>query len=328
MALAEMCAVINPLLWMVPRHLHPMSLNLRQIEVFRAVMITGSISGASQLLFVSQPAISRLLSHTEARVGFALFERIKGRLYATPEAKKIFREVEQVYTGVQRVNALADDLRENREGILNIVSSPSVGQMVIPQAIAAFRARHAGVKITFQYLGYAPLVERILNQQADIAITILPVEHPNLEMTPLGTGRLVCICPYDHPLSRRATLSVADLLPYPLISYDRATPFGRMVAEVFEAAGETVRAAIEVGSPQNACSLVQAGAGIALVDEFSVRSWPASQLVVRPVQGTPTLHANLVHPRFEPMSQLAQAFIKTLRQLMQAQGFETAPAPA
>lgn len=302
-----------------------MSLNLRQIEVFRAVMITGSISGASQLLFVSQPAISRLLSHTETRVGFGLFERIKGRLYATPEAKKLFREVEHVYAGVQRVNELARDLQENREGILNIVSSPSVGQMVIPQAVAAFRDRHANVKITFQYLGYTPLIERILNHQADIAVTILPVAHPNLEMAPLGSGRLVCICPYNHPLSRRATLSVADLMPYPLISYDRGTPFGRMVNELFEAAGETARAAIEVGSPQNACSLVQAGAGIALVDEFSVRSWPTSQLVVRPVQGTPTLQANLVHSRFEPMSQLAQTFVKVLRELMKTQGFESAP---
>ena len=68
-----------------------MALNLRQIEVFRAVMITGSISGAAQLLFVSQPAVSRLLSQTETRIGFALFERIKGRLHATPEAKKLVK---------------------------------------------------------------------------------------------------------------------------------------------------------------------------------------------------------------------------------------------
>lgn len=293
-----------------------MSLNLRQIEVFRAVMTTSSISGASQLLFVSQPAISRLLSHTESRVGFALFERVKGRLYPTPEAKKLFREVEHVYAGVQRINELARDLQENREGILNIVSSPSIGQMVIPQAVTAFRGKHPNVKFTFQHLGFGPLVERVLNHQADIAVTILPVEHPNLEMMELGSGSLVCICPYNHPLSRLATLSVSDLLPYPLISYDRASPFGRLVVALFEAAGEPLRAAVEVGSPQNACSLVQAGAGIALVDEFSVRSWPSSQFVVRPVQGAPTLHANLVHLRFEPMSQLAQSFVRVLRDLL------------
>lgn len=198
-----------------------MSMNLRQIEVFRAVMITGSISGASQLLFVSQPAVSRLLSHTESRVGFALFERIKGRLYATPEAKKLFREVEQVYAGVLRVNELARELGEHREGILNVVSSPSVGQMVIPQAMATFRHSHPQVKLGFQFLGYAPLVERLLNHQADLGVTILPVEHPNLDTTPLGSGRLVCICPYNHPLTPRdpgrgrpAGLSAGGLRPW------------------------------------------------------------------------------------------------------------------
>ena len=62
-------------------------MNLRQIEVFRAVMITGSVSGAARLLHVSIPAVSRLLSHTETRLGFLLFERVKGRLHATAEAK-------------------------------------------------------------------------------------------------------------------------------------------------------------------------------------------------------------------------------------------------
>jgi len=90
-----------------------MQLNLRQIETFRAVMTTGSISGAAKLLFISQPAVSRSLAHMEQRLGFALFERVKGRLYATPEAKKLHREVEAVYRGVQRVGELALELSEN-----------------------------------------------------------------------------------------------------------------------------------------------------------------------------------------------------------------------
>ncbi|KAF7598912.1 MAG: LysR family transcriptional regulator [Candidatus Dactylopiibacterium carminicum] len=294
-----------------------MSLNLRQIEVFRAVMITGSISGASQLLFVSQPAVSRLLSHTESRIGFALFERIKGRLYATPEAKKLFREVEQVYAGVQRVNELARELEEHSEGILNVISSPSLGQMVIPQAMAAFREHHPQIKLGFQYLGLSPLVERLLNHQADLGVTIVPVDHPNLECSPLGSGRLVCICPPGHALARHALLGATDLLAHPLIAYDRSSPFGLLVTGLFEQVGESYRTAIEVGSPQNACALVMAGAGIAVVDEFSVRSWPENQLVVRPLQDAPSLQANLVHTRFEPLSQTAQTFVTVLRRFMQ-----------
>jgi len=299
-----------------------MSLNLRQIEVFRAVMTTGSISGASQLLFVSQPAVSRLLSHTEQRVGFALFERIKGRLYATPEAKKLFHEVEAVYLAVQRVNDLATDLARNRRGILNVVSSFSVGQMLIPEALALFKSRHPDVKVTFQCLGYAHLKERLLHRQADLGIIILPMEHPNLEVTPLGRNRLVCILPYNHELTRRATLALSDLRPFPLIAYDKDTPLGQTVARLYEEADEPLAPAIEVGSPQNACSLVQMGAGVALVDEFSVRSWSGNgHLVVRPVTGAPILQANLVHMRFEPPSQLTQAFVGQLRQLMEQQGF-------
>jgi glycolate oxidase len=65
-------------------------LNLRQIEVFRAIMISGSLSEAGRLLFVSQPAVSRALAACENRLGFPLFDRVKGRLHATPEAKRLF----------------------------------------------------------------------------------------------------------------------------------------------------------------------------------------------------------------------------------------------
>lgn len=303
-----------------------MSFNLRQLEVFRAVMITGSIRGAAQLLFVSQPAVSRLLSHTEARVGFPLFKRIRGRLHATPEAKKLFHEVEEVYAGVQRVNELARELKEHQEGILSVVASPSVGQMIIPMAIAEYRHLNPQVKLTFQYLAHAPLTERLVNRQADLAVSILPVNHPNLEMEQIGSGRLVCVCPYNHPLGRRATLSVKDLLPYPLISYDRNTPFGAMVNALFEADGEQLRAAIEAGSPQNACALVQAGAGVALVDEFSARSWPGSKFVTRPIANAPELKAVLVRLRTEPMSQLAQSFRDTLLAVMKREGLRVSPS--
>lgn len=302
-----------------------MSLNLRQIEVFRAVMTTGSISGAARLLIVSQPAVSRLLSYTESRVGFTLFERVKGRLYPTQEAKKLFREVEQVYLGVQKVNSLAHELAERSEGAVHIVSSQSIGQMLIPQAITRFRGLHPNVKCRFENLNYAQLRESLLSQRADLGVVILPMDHPNLHVTPLCSGRLVCICPYNHPLARRSTLSLNDLVPFPLISYDRETPFGAMVAHMYEEAGLPMRVDIEVGSPQNACALVQTGAGVALVDEFSVRSWPQSQLVVRSVSNACTLVANLVHSRFEPLSGPAQAFASCLRDLMHEQGFPVTP---
>ena len=301
-----------------------MQVNLRQIEVFRAVMTTGSISGAAKLLFVSQPAVSRLLSHTEQRLGFMLFERIKGRLYPTPEARQLFREVESVYAGLQRVDELASELAEKCTGILHLVSSPSIGHMLIPMSIARFRLTHPDVKITFQALTFRPLTQSLLERRAELGVVILPAQHPNLLSQPLCKARLVCICPYNHPLAQHATLSISDLQRYPLISYGTDTPFGALIEEMYREVDLPRRMSLEVSSPQNACSLVQAGAGIAIVDEFSVQSRKAGEFVVRPIAQAKTLTANLVQSRFDPLSQIAQDFAQSLRETMQEQGFETA----
>ncbi len=318
MELAKLSIVHNTVLSRRPA----MTLNLRQIEVFRAVMTAGSISGAAQLLFVSQPAVSRLLSHTELRVGFPLFERTRGRLYATPEAKKLFREIESVYSAVQRVNEMAADLSKNRSGILNVVCSPSVGQMLVPHALARFREVHPGVKVTFQCLGFAPLRDRLLLRQAELGIVMTPLDHPHLEVTALCRNRLVCILPAGHALSAHAVVTPADLAPYPLVGYERESPFGRLVGELFERHAEPLSVAIEVGSPQNALPLVHLGAGVGLVDELSARSWVGhGGIVARPVADAPVLQASLVHVRAEPLSRLTQAFIAQLRILVREQGY-------
>lgn len=304
------------------------ALNLRQIEVFRAVMTTGTIAGAAQMLFVSQPAVSRLLAHTEQRVGFALFERIKGRLFATPEAKKLFHEVETVYRAVQRVNELASDLSSNRSGMLNIVSSPSVGQSFIPQAMALFHAKHPDCKLTFACYSYEHLKERLLNRQADLGVIILPMEHPNLEVTPLASNRLVCVMPYNHPLAGKACVTLNDLTLWPLIGYGYDTPLGKMIRAYCQSNNTEVTHVVEVGSPQNVGVLVESGMGLALVDEFSVRSWSsANSIVVRPLDQAPVLQANLVHLRYEPLSQITQSFISVLQSLVAQQGMSAMAAP-
>jgi len=127
-------------------------MNLRQIEVFRAVIVTGSVSGAARLLHVSAPAVSRVLSHTEARLGFLLFERVKGRLHPTAEARRLYLEVEQVYGGVQRIDNLSRELAVRRRGLVSILSSPSFGQMLVPLAIAQLRTSLPDIQVHFHCL--------------------------------------------------------------------------------------------------------------------------------------------------------------------------------
>lgn len=121
-------------------------INLRQIEVFRAIMMTGSVSGAARLLAISQPAVSRILKQTEDRIKMPLFARRSGGLQPTPEAHRLYREVEKVYEGVQRVEALSKDLSRVKSGLLRVFSTPSVGHSLIPRAIARFHDTYPDVQ--------------------------------------------------------------------------------------------------------------------------------------------------------------------------------------
>ena len=78
-------------------------INLRQIEAFKGVIENGTVSRASQLLNISQPAMSKLIAHLEADTGLRLFDRVKGRLAPTEHAMRLYEEVGRIFAGVRQL---------------------------------------------------------------------------------------------------------------------------------------------------------------------------------------------------------------------------------
>ena len=288
-------------------------LNLRQIEVFRAIMISGSLSEAGRLLFVSQPAVSRALAACENRLGFPLFDRVKGRLHATPEAKRLFEEVVQVYDGIRRVNDLAQNLADDRSGVLHVVSSPSFGEYLVPRVITRFRIKHANVQIRYRPLTMDVLVPQLLLGHADIGISMLPPQHPSLETREIGLGSMVCIVPRFSPLAELRSVRPQDLLGQTLIGYGADTPLGLTVAPFFDSIPQALPPAIEVRSALTACAMVREGAGVALIDSYCVTPGLLRDVVVRPIAPSIELKIHATHSRLEPLSVLANAFMSTFR---------------
>jgi len=292
-----------------------MQINLRQVEVFRAIMVTGTVSGAAKLLCVSQPGVSRMISHTEKRIGIKLFERIKGRLYPTPEARRLFVEVKAVYQGIQRINDVANDLVEKTSGSLQLITSPSMGETLIPIALARFRAKFPQVRVSLITESSAPLVQRLLTQQSAIGVAMFSLDHPNILQRRLFEDHLVVVLPENHPLAAHATVDVHDLSTEPLIGYAPDTPMGTLIQQLFESANLLVRPSIEVRLTHIACALVQAGLGIAIADEVAVygQIWPG--VVTRPLTPHIPMDINLLYSKYEPLSQIARDFIDVLMQL-------------
>lgn len=121
-------------------------MRLRHIEVFNAVMVTGSVSGAARLVSVTQPAVSRTLQHAEIQLGLALLQRVKNRLVPTNEASTHYPSVEQLFANLDEVRRLAPTLKVGRHSKeVRVVSILTLGHEVLPRAMKLFSARFPDV---------------------------------------------------------------------------------------------------------------------------------------------------------------------------------------
>ncbi|WP_150684583.1 LysR family transcriptional regulator [Pandoraea iniqua] len=297
-----------------------MQLNLRQIEVFRAMMLTGSISGTAKLLFVSQPAISRLLAYSEQRLGLVLFERIKGRLYPTPEAHRLFIEVNAVYESVRRVNEVASDLLENRMGRLRIACTPNLGQALIPNAISRFYERFPDVRITLDTLIPSVLLQAVLTQQVELGIAFLHDAHPNVQSELLHENNIVVALPAGHPLASQEAVHVSDLASEPLIGYGSDIPLGQVMRKLLLDTGCASNVMVEVQQAHVACALVQSGVGVALIDELTMAGPVWTHVVTRPLVPAASAPVSIMRPVLTPLSRPAVEFVATLESLVARSG--------
>lgn len=290
-------------------------LNLRQIEVFRAIMMAGSISGAGRLLHVSQPAVSRVLALTESRLGYPLFERARGRLIPTPEARRLYAEVEQVYGGIQRVNDLAAALGQAGAGMLRVVSSASFGQRLVPRTLLVMQGSKAACRVDYRSITSDALEGYFLTGRADIGLSMRPPEHPHLVSQRLGEVPVVCLAPRDHEMAGHEVVHARDFASAQWIGYPPETPLGRALAPFFD--DVSVRpAAVEVRSSVTACAFVLQGLGPALVDRWCITPELASCVAIRPIE--PATHVEIwaTHSNLVPLSLSGRRFLDAARQVL------------
>ena len=247
-------------------------MRLRQIEVFYAVYSAGSISKAGDLLGVSQPAISKVLRHTEDTLGYALFERTPTGLVPTKEATELFEGAAKVFSEVNRFRARASGIQQGDGKPLRIALAPSIGLSAGPQAVAKHAARHPDISIEIETFHFDEAVNALRNEQTDIAIAYQPYPREGLRIIPIATASFVCVTPSGHWTDNRSKITAQDLIGEPLIYLNVDAPLGHLLSSHLESVSEIQQSQrIVVNTYYIAKMLVASGAGIAVVDEYAAR---------------------------------------------------------
>lgn len=288
-------------------------ITLRQIEVIRAVMLRGTISGAAEHLGVSAPGISRLIKHTEESLGLRLFERRAGLFVPAVEAGAVFDQIREVYNGVENLQMALDSLHKGHDVRLSFASAPSVAQFIAARAIRSLRGRYPDLFIDLNILKIEETIDYLLLERGEFVIMSSPVRNPGIENEEIAVGRLVAILPEDHPLCAQEVVSLHDLAQEPLIGVDPSDPYGAFVAKPFREAGIEMTQSVRGRFAQTVVSLVRHGLGVAVIDEFSVAEVYMPGIARRPLKEEGSISIYVVRKKGRVLSNFAEYAIKQFR---------------
>lgn len=293
-------------------------LTLRQIEVLRAVMVTGSIAGAARLLRVSAPGISRLMKYTERSLGLRIFDRRQGRYVPTPYAKDVFEQVNLIYSRVDDLTGMLDRMKSGKGFELCIGSVPSIANVMVPRAVQLTRQRYPNIRADLNILKIEEAIDYIMLNKGELVAMSYALEHPSIEFVPLAEGKLYCIVPEAHPLAVQDSISSAEMARHPLIGIDPNDPYGRIMANIFRRNALNYDIVISARFGTTVCSLVAAGLGIAVIDQYTVAGGAIRGIKTLEIKEPTWFQTYIAKRRDAELSTYAESFVALLRKEMEA----------
>ncbi|WP_300302149.1 LysR substrate-binding domain-containing protein [Ferrovibrio sp.] len=289
-------------------------MQLRHLEVFHAIMLTGTITAAAKLLNISQPAATRLLLRAEDQLGYKLFDRVKGRLLPTREGQVLHAESERIISGLENLRKLSRNLGAATSGHLRIAAAPALCIDLVPLAISRFRQKHADVSFEVETRQYADLVRVVLNHEVDLGIGFDIQPHPGLDIQLLAEAQFYGIFPKTMENQVPASVKLDWFRKHPFIGLRSDDPLGAAFSAALKLSGVDLQPIVEVKTNQIALSLVARGAGVAIVDQYTAAAHDPRQVIARPLLPHIDFAVHVMRAKHQPASVLARKFGAVLAQ--------------
>ena len=187
-------------------------MNFKQIETFRAVMLSGSMTAAAAKLHTSQPNVSRVIAQLEGEIGYPLFDRLPGRVLATRGGEALFKEVERAFVGLESLSEAARAIREVGAGTLRVAAAPSISLTTVPTAVRMFHEQYPSVRLVVESNQSSTIANWVATRHCDLGFVDYVSDKPGVEASVIHSERAVCIVPSTHRLARKKRIVAQDLL--------------------------------------------------------------------------------------------------------------------
>jgi LysR family transcriptional regulator, cys regulon transcriptional activator len=257
-------------------------MNFQQLRSIReAARRNFNLTEVANVLFTSQPGVSRQIRELEDELGVEIFERNGKRLTGlTDPGKGILQIVERLLLEAENLRQASQEYSAEKRGTLTVATTHTQARYALPRVVQSFRASFPDVRIALQQSSPEHIAEWVMSGKADIGIATEGLsQFDDLVSFPCYSWNHKIVVPETHPLARLERVSLQDLAAHSLITYDIGFTGRSHIDDAFREAGietDIVLTAMDSDVIQQYVSL---GLGVGLVASMAVENSRAPGLV-------------------------------------------------
>lgn len=297
-----------------------MNVTFRQLQAFREVMRTGSVSDAARILGRTQPAVSSLIANLEAELDIALFRRQRGKMAPTPEARYFITEAEAILDRLALSTRTMGEIGALTKGRLNIACMPAAASLLMPQLLGDFLMDKPDVSASLMMRASPVIEEWVASQQYDIGLGETPKPSAAIDTIDFEM-RCVCAIAAGDPLTKLDVIEAHHLSGRPMAGLQEGHPNLVATQQAFARQKARFEHRFELRTFHPALTLVERGLCYCICDPITAAGYVNMRRDPRPVEFRAFrpdvgLNVSIMRPAHHPPSALASAFSNLLAEAL------------
>jgi DNA-binding transcriptional LysR family regulator len=240
-------------------------MDVRQLEMFRAVAEEGAFTRAADRLHVSQSAISRQIQLLEVELGTMLLHRTGRGVSLTSHGELLLTTANRINREIQDAVSQISDTLALQRGLLSLGGGMTVSLYILPKLLRKFRSLYKNVDLRIR-TGEADFLLRLLRTgQVDLALLTLPIVADDLEVRPVLKEEMVVVTSGNHALTRTRTIEPKSLRRYPFVLFESGSNTRKVLDEFFLEEQIPVNVVMETENVEIIKAMVASGLGVTLL---------------------------------------------------------------
>lgn len=260
-------------------------LDVRRMQVLRAVVTSGSVTAAAAHLGYTPSAVSQQIAALEKQAGTALLERSGRGVRPTAAGRLLTEHAAVISRHLAEAETALAELRAGRTGRLAVRYFATAGAALVPPALARFRREHPDVRVDLRLVDPDDPLPEVERGEADLAIVVhrRGQARDGVRLVHLLDDPYLAVLPRGHRLAGTRVLDLIDLADEPWVGSEPAGPCREAVLDACGAAGFSPAVAVESEDYPTTQAFVAAGLGVGVVPRTALDS-PHPDVVVRPLR--------------------------------------------